>query len=235
MNELAKRDGGPTGEITIGGRVTLEDIALITGAAYSTVAAYAQKAGWTENGKRTLLDEQQATVIIEAMKRGNGNQHDLPSSLEGIETTKSRALRIDFLHRQIEAEMRAEIEALEKKAAEDAPKVAAWQKCLDSDSCLDFMEAAAVLNIKGLGRNTLLSLLRGYGVLNNRNRPYRPFIDNGCFRVIETAGVDPDGKYRIHTKTLVHQKGIEFILRLLSARKNSDHITPGAYVEEALF
>jgi hypothetical protein len=92
--------------------MTLRQVAQVTGAAYSTVAAYAQKAGWTENGKLTLLSEEQVTVILEAMKRTQNNQHDLPSSLEGIDTTKSRALRIDLLHRQIEAEMRSEIDEL---------------------------------------------------------------------------------------------------------------------------
>jgi hypothetical protein len=96
-------------------RCTLREVADVTGAAYSTVAAYAQKAGWTENGKATLLTEEQATVIIEAMKRGANNQHGLPSRSEGVDTTKSRALRIDLLHRQIEAEMQAEIADLDRR------------------------------------------------------------------------------------------------------------------------
>lgn len=99
-------------------RMTLMQVAEATGASYSTVAAYARKAGWTENGKRTLLTEEQATIVLEAMKRGNNNQHDLPSSLQGIDTAKSRALRIDLLHRQIEAEMQGEIDELKFKLTE---------------------------------------------------------------------------------------------------------------------
>ena len=67
-------------------RVTLQEIARITGAAYSTVAAYAQRAGWTENGKQTLLNMEQAAIIIEAMKQGDINGHDLPSRVADIET-----------------------------------------------------------------------------------------------------------------------------------------------------
>ena len=93
-------------------RMTLREVAEITGVAYSTVAAYAKKAGWTQNGKQTLLDEKQVTIILEAMKCGNNNQHNLTSSIEGINTTQSRALRIDLLHKQIEAEMQAEIDEL---------------------------------------------------------------------------------------------------------------------------
>jgi hypothetical protein len=99
-------------ELTAEKTMTLKEVAEITGAAYRTVASYAQKAGWTQNGKTTLLNETQVTVILEAIKRGNGNQYNLASSSQGIDTTKSRALRIDLLHRQIENEMQGEIDEL---------------------------------------------------------------------------------------------------------------------------
>jgi hypothetical protein len=99
-------------------RMTLRQVAVATGAAYRTVAEYARKAGWTSNGKRTLLDERQVTLILEAMKKSNSNQHDLARSLQGIDTSKSRALRIDLLHRRIEAEMQAEINDLNVRLKE---------------------------------------------------------------------------------------------------------------------
>jgi len=49
-------------------RMTVREIADATGAAYRTVADYARKAGWTKNGKQTLLDEKQVALIVEAMK-----------------------------------------------------------------------------------------------------------------------------------------------------------------------
>jgi len=102
-------------------RMTLKEVANATGAAYSTVAAYAQKAGWTRNGKMTLLTEEQVTVIVEAMKArgGQGQNITLQDNLEGINTAKSRAIRIGMLARQqhsidlqIQAEMEAEISEL---------------------------------------------------------------------------------------------------------------------------
>jgi hypothetical protein len=74
MNEVAKQGDR---------RMTLRQVAKATGASYRTVAAYAQKAGWTENGKLTLLTEEQVTVILEAMKRTQNNQHDLVSVYSG--------------------------------------------------------------------------------------------------------------------------------------------------------
>jgi hypothetical protein len=101
-------------DLTKGKTKTLKEVADITKASYRTVAAYAQKAGWTENGKLTLLTEAQVTVILEAMKKpaSSGTKYNLASQLQGVDTKKSRALRIDLLHRQIESEMQGEINEL---------------------------------------------------------------------------------------------------------------------------
>jgi hypothetical protein len=119
--EITKNAAGTFQTSSYGARgkqMTLRQIAEATGAAYSTVAAYAQKAGWTANGKQTVLDEKQATVIIEAIKRANNNQHDLPRSLEGVETALTPALKLEMLYRQIEEIKKAEYEKLrlEKEA-----------------------------------------------------------------------------------------------------------------------
>jgi hypothetical protein len=90
-----------------------------TGASYRTVAAYAQKAGWTQNGKLILLTEDQVTVLVEAIKSpvSSGTKANLAAQTQGIDTAKSRALRIDLLHRRIEAEMQAEIDELQNDLA----------------------------------------------------------------------------------------------------------------------
>jgi ribosomal protein S13 len=96
-------------------RITLREFSKITGVSYRTAAAYAQKAGWTRNGKPTLLTEEQVTVLVEAIKSpiSSGTKANLASQTQGIDTAKSRALRINLLHRRIEAEMQAEINELD--------------------------------------------------------------------------------------------------------------------------
>jgi hypothetical protein len=106
------------------GKMTLKEVAEATGAAYSTVAAYAKKAGWTQNGKLTLLDEQQVTLILEAAKRAhNGGSKllnnsegysgaHLASSLQGVETGLSKELRL--------AQVYKEAAALERELKEEA-------------------------------------------------------------------------------------------------------------------
>ena len=111
-------------------RMTLRAVAEATGASYSTVAAYAQRAGWTQNGKITLLNEAQVTVILEAMKAketGAGFHKKETGStfhnvIEGVETAHSRAVRIAVLtqkqreiDQQIQGELQAEIVELRAK------------------------------------------------------------------------------------------------------------------------
>jgi hypothetical protein len=45
------------------------------------------------------------------------------------------------------------------------------------------------------------------------NRPYQEFIDRGYFRVIEQKWTTPEGETKISIKTLVYQKGLDFIRR----------------------
>jgi hypothetical protein len=96
------------------GKMTLKEVAEATGAAYSTVAAYAQKSGWTQNGKLTLLDERQVTLIIEAMKIpiASGRKSSLLFQTEGVETGLSKELRL--------AQVYKEAAALERELKEEA-------------------------------------------------------------------------------------------------------------------
>jgi len=50
-----------------------------------------------EHGTSNYWTETEVTMLLEAMKRGTSNQHDLASGLQGIDTAKSRALRIALL------------------------------------------------------------------------------------------------------------------------------------------
>jgi len=174
--------------------MTLQEIAAVTGAAYRTVADYAQRAGWTQNGVQTLLDEKQVAIIVEAMKVAQPNQHSdtLQAALQGIETTQSRAIRIAVLaekrieiERQFAAELEAELaeereknelltrqnEALEANAREAAPKLEHYNQCMATKDAIPMKDAAAVLNIPGLGRNNLFDKLRGMGILDGKNQP----------------------------------------------------------------
>jgi len=97
-------------------RVTLREIAEITGAAYRTVARYAKKAGWTKNGRQTWLDENQAAILIKSVEATGGQDS------KGVDTSQSRAVRLAALaekrlelEKQFNAELVAEISELREK------------------------------------------------------------------------------------------------------------------------
>ena len=47
------------------------------------------------------------------------------------------------------------------------------------------------------------------------NAPYQKYIDNECFCTIEQKYSTPDGETRISIKTLVYQKGVDYIRKIL--------------------
>lgn len=108
--------------------------------------------------------------------------------------------------------------ALEAKVAEDAPKVEFYHDVTGSDSVIDMATVAKVLN-RGIGRNRLFAFLRDEGVLDARNAPYQRFIDMGWFRQVETKWQKPNGDWQIGIKTVVFQKGVEGIARLLDRKE----------------
>lgn len=108
--------------------------------------------------------------------------------------------------------------ALEVKVAEDAPKVEFYHDVTGSDSVIDMATVAKVLN-RGIGRNRLFAFLRDEGVLDSRNAPYQRFIDMGWFRQVETKWQKPNGDWQIGIKTVVFQKGVEGIARLLDKKE----------------
>ncbi len=200
-----------------GKMITLKEIAEITGAAYSTVAAYAQKAGWTENGKPTFLDEQQVTLILEAMKTpvSSGAKSNLLNEIEGIQTSQSRVLKLHILQKQMQEIYEAEIAELKAQAETNRPKVEFFNQVADSGDALQMRDVAGVLNLSSWGRNKLFDYLRKQGVLDDRNIPYREYQDRGYFRVIEQKWTDKEGETHINLKTLVYQRGVDFIRRLI--------------------
>lgn len=73
----------------------------------------------------------------------------------------------------------------------------------------------------GIGRTRLFELLRDEGVLMKNNQPYQKYIDSGYFRVIESSYQKPDGSTHVSFKTVVYQKGVDFIRRKLSEMKKA--------------
>lgn len=106
----------------------------------------------------------------------------------------------------------------EKHRAEIAvlvPKAAFFDDVADSKSAISMSEVAKVLAIPNVGRNKLFGLLREYKVLQGNNQPYQRYIDNGWFRMVEQKYSKENGDTVVTTKTLVFQKGVDGIRKVI--------------------
>jgi anti-repressor protein len=61
--------------------------------------------------------------------------------------------------------------------------------------------------------------LRDRGVLMSNNQPKQTYCDRGYFRVVESKYNKPDGSSHINLKTVVYQKGLDYIRKLLETEK----------------
>jgi len=100
------------------------------------------------------------------------------------------------------------------------PKAEFFDAVADSKTAIEMSQAAKVLNY-GKGRNTLFAILRAEKILRDNNEPYQEFIDRGYFRSIEQKYTKPDGTTCISIKTLVYQRGLDYIKKVLDRRKVS--------------
>lgn len=120
-----------------------------------------------------------------------------------IPQTLSEALRLA-------ANQAEQIEQQSKLIEQQKPKVEFFDAVAESETAIDIGTAAKVLKM-GIGRNTLFEFLRNEKILMENNQPYQKYIDAGHFRVIEQKFNKPDGSINISIKTLVYQKGLDFI------------------------
>jgi phage antirepressor YoqD-like protein len=111
-----------------------------------------------------------------------------------------------------------EIEAKDALLLEAKPKIEFFDQVADSKDAIEIGQAAKVLNM-GIGRNTLFEILRDNTILMHNNAPYQKYLDRGWFRVVEQSYQKPDGTNCINIKTLVYQKGLQEIAKVIQNRR----------------
>lgn len=104
---------------------------------------------------------------------------------------------------------------LEKKIEEQQPKVEFYNDVTGSDTTAEIGTVAKMLNFKSVGRNTQFDILRRQGILQRDNMPFQTYVDRGYFRVVESKWNAPNGDVKVNYKTVVYQKGIEYISKVL--------------------
>lgn len=114
---------------------------------------------------------------------------------------------------ELAAQQAKAIEQAEKRLAEAAPKIEAYERLMDSDGTYSMLAVAKILRI---GRTTLFRRLRDCGVIMVGSRlPYRRFEHH--FKVIAMTWTGKDGTPHVEQVCKVRPSGLEFIMRKLDA------------------
>lgn len=112
-----------------------------------------------------------------------------------------------------------EIKLKDKQIEELKPKAEFFDAVADSKNAIEIGDVAKVIG--KIGRNKLFEFLRNEKMLNDRNVPFQKYVDMGLFRVVEQKFNKPDGSVNISIKTLVYQKGVEYINKKLEEYNGS--------------
>lgn len=150
---------------------------------------------------RTEKGETVRRYFIECEKTAKDLQEINPK----VPTTFREALLLAAEQQELIEKQTLQIEVMK-------PKEVFYDQVTGSETCFDMADVAKVCDL-GIGRNLLFLFLRENNILRENNTPYQQFIDNGYFRVIESKYNKPDGSVNISLKTVVYQKGIDFIIK----------------------
>ena len=201
-------------EVSIESYVSVKALAEILDVSEATIKRAVEKVRSLLGGVETnsqggyLLNEEQATIV----KNEIAKHHNLQSrQIDSVST--------ELEENQIIASAMAILQARNEELKRQNEKLLpaanfAYQLCSSKDT-IEIGECAKVLN-KNIGRNRLFEFLRNSNVLQSNNIPYQKYIDAGYFRVIESKWVTPNGETKISLKTVVFQKGVAYINKLLS-------------------
>lgn len=219
-------------ELTTEKTMTVREVAEALGVSTDTIKNCIRRImpNRMESRKTTYLTEFEVSAISKELKNNTSvlsHQSDEVSSSVKNTTTDLEILNnamvaladLKRLYDRKEAEYKATIETQQMKIAEDAPKVDFYDRVTESSDCIDIGQCAKVLNVHGIGRNKLFEILRQKKILNEHNQPYQKYVDCGYFRIIETSFNLPDGTQKINLKTVVFQKGVDFIRKMIEAAK----------------
>jgi len=140
--------------------------------------------------------------------------------LEELENKQNYAIPQTFSEAlTLAGRLQAEKEILLLENKKLKPKADFFNTVAGSKDAITIGKTAKALKMidgkKILGRNKLFEILRNEDILMRDNIPYQKYIDNGWFRVIEQKYAKPDGEINISFKTLVYQKGLDRIRKLL--------------------
>lgn len=201
------------------------DVATILGYARPRDAVSQHCKGAVKHRLPSISGEQETTIIPERDMYRLIMSSKLPSAerfenwvvsevLPSIRKTGTYSMNPQELIARAVIEAHKMIGTQTALIAEMKPKADFFDTVTGCNDAVDLGTVAKVLNC-GIGRTRLFEALRNKKILQNNNQPYQKFIDSGYFRVIESSYSKPDGSTHISFKTVVYQKGVDYIRRHL--------------------
>jgi len=115
--------------------------------------------------------------------------------------------------------------ALEQSETENnllKPKASFYDSVTQSDDWMEMSTAVKTITFAGkpIGRNKMFALLRDKGVLRSNdyhmNEPYQQYVDRGYFKIVEMVWASSESENFVGRKTVVSQKGLEFLIKLVN-------------------
>lgn len=225
MNELIKIENRG-GKETVNARELHEFLEI--GRDYSTwIKQRMDKYGFIENIDYVIVKSipQNGGIVIDyyisidmakelSMVENNEKGKQARQYFIECEKRLNKPLTLEEMTLQVITGMTERVKLLESKIETDKPKVDFYNAVTGSNDTIDMSEVAKVLNM-GIGRNKIFEVLREKKILNDKNIPYQKYVDCGYFRIIESSYTKPDGSNCIQLKTIVFQKGVDFIRKQL--------------------
>jgi anti-repressor protein len=122
----------------------------------------------------------------------------------------------------------ARVQEAEQALAIAAPKAEHFDAIMASDQLFDMGTTARMLNRPGhqIGRQRLFTFLRHRGVLQQNGQPYQQHIDSGLFRVLTSTWTGTDGVVHPCPKTMLTQRGVVFVRRILDEAAGQRSLLP---------
>lgn len=187
---------------------------FVEGEDYS--AAYLEVRGNQYGSSKTVQDYEcsldMAKHICLMSHTGRSRQYrqyliEIEKKWNSPEYVMARALKM--ANSQIDA-LEADKLLLTERVKALTPKAEFFDAVASSNDAISVSDTAKML---GTGQNRLFRSLRDKKILMRDNRPYQKYMDAGYFRLIEQKYDRPGGETGIGFKTLVTQKGVDFIRR----------------------
>lgn len=115
---------------------------------------------------------------------------------------------------QLAADQAKQIELQDSQIKELAPKAEIFQQIVNADNLLALNEVAKTI---GIGRNTMMKILREKGILRGNNTPYQQAIDSGFF-VVKIKPIKIGNSDSNYVQTYCTGKGLTWLTKMM---KNS--------------